>query len=211
MTALVVDGLRRRRECGIGERTHGNGNRIRLPLWFPKYCRTAIRAKVKIYCEPTVGVPSKGSKDAIRFNLHTGKKSGYAVGTACALLAIQTMTQRNFQRIAGTRDAELLTSAGRGSRHHGPSPDWVGATGYSFPRVSKGSGWEQLNVSIFLPGLPESGPPSARFMSTPKKKRSSCSRSVSRTEEVSPVHSSQGQPRLQSGGCSLASHKRVAP
>jgi hypothetical protein len=88
VTALVVDGLRRRRECGIGERTHGNGNRIRLPLWFPKYCRTAIGAKVKIYCEPTVGVPSRGSKDAIRFNVHTGKKSGYAVGTACTLLAI---------------------------------------------------------------------------------------------------------------------------
>ena len=28
------------------------------------------------------------------------------------------MTQRNFDRIADTRDAKLLTSAGRGSRHH---------------------------------------------------------------------------------------------
>src|SRR5215475_13676816 len=56
------------------------------------------------------------------------KKSGSAVGTACALLAIQTMIQRNFQRIPGIRDAELLTSAGRDFRYHDPSPDWAGAT-----------------------------------------------------------------------------------
>jgi hypothetical protein len=94
---------------------------------------------MKVHREPTVGVPSKSLKDPVRFNVLTRKECGYTIRTACPLLAIQAMTQRNLQGVASTRDAKLLASAGRGSRHHGPSPNWVDATGYSAPRISKGS------------------------------------------------------------------------
>src|SRR5262249_53214748 len=104
VTALVVDGLRRRRESGVGERTHGNANRIRSPLRFPKYGRAAIGAKVKVHREPTVGIPSIGPKDSARCNVLAGKKCRNAVWAAGPLLAIEAVAQRDFHRLAGTRD-----------------------------------------------------------------------------------------------------------
>jgi hypothetical protein len=74
---------------------------------------------MKVHREPTVGVPSKSLKDPVRFNVLTRKECGYTICTACPLLAIQAMTQRNPHGVASTRDAKLLASAGRGSRHHG--------------------------------------------------------------------------------------------
>ena len=122
MTSLVVDRLRGRRECGIGERPHRNGNRIGPPLGLPKNCRAAIRAKVKVNRKPGIGASSISPKVSIRLNVLASEKCGYAVRATCSPLAIQTMTHRNLDRIASTCDAESPASAGRGSCGHDPSP-----------------------------------------------------------------------------------------
>jgi hypothetical protein len=88
VTAIVVDRLRRRGECGIGKRAHSNGNCIGLTLRLPKYCRAATGAKMKVHRKPTIGAPSISSKVPIRFNVLTRKKCGYAIRAACSPLAI---------------------------------------------------------------------------------------------------------------------------
>jgi hypothetical protein len=120
--ALIVLISRSRRECRIGERPHRNGNRIGPPLRLPKNCRATIRAKVKVNREPGIGASSISSKVSIRLNVLAREKCGYAVCATCSPLALQTMADRNLDRIASTRYAELPTRAGRGSRGHDPSP-----------------------------------------------------------------------------------------
>ena len=92
VAALVVDRLRRRGKCGIGERTHSNGNRLGSPLRFPKYRRAAIRAEVKVHGETAVGIPSIGSEKTQRCRKYCLSASGsLSSGTAKLLQARQCM------------------------------------------------------------------------------------------------------------------------
>src|SRR5262249_61443871 len=93
------------------------------PLRLPEYCRAALRTKTEIDRETAVAVAPICPRLPYRIHVLAREKRSNTIGTASALLAVETMAQCDHHRVGSAMNAQLPTCTGRRSCCHPCSLD----------------------------------------------------------------------------------------